>query len=116
LAIGCDAGCQVNAHNKSINKLIAVVNYGRISNELFLYLSDAANRAYVRQLVIETYFPTKAGAFVINKRNGEGYFHDLEAYIGILRRVTMSFRGKRSMYLAGGRVQQTLFQHFKVSY
>ena len=36
--------------------------------------------------------------------------------LGILRRVTMSFRGKRSMYLAGGRVQQMLFQRFKVSY
>jgi hypothetical protein len=36
--------------------------------------------------------------------------------VGILRRVTMSFRGKRSMYLAGGRVQQMLFQRFKVSY
>ncbi|MBB6131829.1 hypothetical protein, partial [Mucilaginibacter lappiensis] len=32
--------------------------------------------------------------------------------LGILRRVTMLFRGKRSMYLAGGRVQQMLFQHF----
>jgi hypothetical protein len=36
--------------------------------------------------------------------------------VGILRRVTMLFRGKRSMYLAGGRVQQMLFQRFKVSY
>lgn len=36
--------------------------------------------------------------------------------LGILRRVTMSFRGKRSMCLAGGRVQQMLFQRFKVSY
>jgi len=36
--------------------------------------------------------------------------------LGILRRVTMLFRGKRSMYLAGGRVQQMLFQRFKVSY
>jgi len=30
-------------------------------------------------------------------------------WLGIPRRVTMSFRGKRSMYLAGGRVQQMLF-------
>lgn len=36
--------------------------------------------------------------------------------VGILRKVIMSFRGKRSMCLAGGRVQQMLFQRFKVSY
>src|SRR3984957_10723641 len=56
-------GCQINAHIKSINKLISVVNYGRFSDELFLYLSGAANRAYVRRLLIETYFPSKAGEF-----------------------------------------------------
>ncbi|MFA6245526.1 MAG: HNH endonuclease [Mucilaginibacter sp.] len=74
-------GCQVNAHIKSINKLISVVNYGRFSDELFLFLSDAAKRAQVRRLLIETYFPSKAGEFVTHKRKGEGYFHDLEAYI-----------------------------------
>jgi len=60
-------GCQVNAHIKSINKLISVVNYGRFSDELFLYLSDADNRAYVKRLLIETYFPLKAGEFVEHK-------------------------------------------------
>jgi putative restriction endonuclease len=74
-------GCQVNAHIKSINKLISVVNYVRFSDELFLYLSDTANRAQVRRLLIETYFPSKAGEFVARKCDGEGYFHDLEAYI-----------------------------------
>jgi len=44
------------------------------------------------------------------------YIPGMDAWVGILRRVTMSFRGKRSMYLAGGRVQQMLFQRFKVSY
>jgi hypothetical protein len=46
------------------------------------------------------------------------YFLDAisDTRLGILRRVTMLFRGKRSMCLAGGRVQQMLFQRFKVSY
>ena len=74
-------GCQVNAHIKSINKLISVVNYGWFSNELFLYMSDPSNRTYVRQLLIETYFPAKSGEFAKRKNRGEGYFHDLEAYI-----------------------------------
>jgi putative restriction endonuclease len=74
-------GCQINAHIKSINKLISVVNYGSFSDELYAYLTDAANRAYVKQLLIETYFPQKAGPFVQQKERGEGYFHDLEAYI-----------------------------------
>jgi putative restriction endonuclease len=71
----------MNAHIKSINKLIAVVNYGSFSNNLFMYLSDKSNRAFVRQLLVETYFPNKAGDFAKHKQNNEGYFHDLEAYI-----------------------------------
>jgi len=74
-------GCQVNAHIKSINKLISVVNYGRFSDEIFMYLSDASHRAHMRQLLIETYFPSKAKNFATHKQNNEGYFHDLEAYI-----------------------------------
>jgi len=61
--------------------LISVVNYGRFCDELFFYLSDAANRAYVRRLLIETYFPVKVAEFTARKDRGEGYFHDLEAYI-----------------------------------
>jgi putative restriction endonuclease len=57
-------GCQVNAHIKSINKLISVVNYGRFCDESFLYLSDSASRIYVKALLIETYFPAKTGGFV----------------------------------------------------
>jgi putative restriction endonuclease len=66
---------------KSINKLAEVVNYGRFSNELFFYLSIAENRALVKQLLIQTYFPHKAGEFVVSKEKGMGYYHDLEAYI-----------------------------------
>ena len=50
----------------------------------------------------------KADAFRIG-RYGEEKIKRLEpSKLGILRRVTMLFRGKRSMYLAGGRVQQML--------
>jgi putative restriction endonuclease len=74
-------GCQVNAHIKRINKLISVVNYRRFSHELFLYLSDAANMAFVKILLIETYFPAKANEFVGRKAGGVGCFHDPEAYL-----------------------------------
>jgi putative restriction endonuclease len=74
-------GCQVNAYIKSINTLISVVNFGRFSDAMFLYLSNAANRAYVRNLLIETYFPRKAAEFAASKHNGEGYYHELEAYV-----------------------------------
>src|SRR3978361_118784 len=74
-------GCSINAHIKSINKLISVVNYGRFSDALFLYLSDAGNRAYVKQLLIKTYFPAKSAEFVERKSSGDGYFHELEAYL-----------------------------------
>ena len=98
-------GCQVNAHIKSINKLISVVNYGWFSNELFLYMSDPSNRTYVRQLLIETYFPAKSGEFAKRKNRGEGYFHDLEAYILNVpeaRKKVIKIETEEEVYLRSG--------------
>lgn len=98
-------GCQINAHIKSINTLINVVNYGRFSNELYLYLSDAANRAYVKQLLIATYFPNRTEQFRVQKNNGEGYFHELEAYILNVpeaRKKLVKVQTEEEVYVRGG--------------
>lgn len=74
-------GQQFNAYIGSINTLVAVVDHGRLAEDLFLYLSNKANREYVRQLLIKTYFPDKVKDFEGSKAAGSGYFHDLEAWI-----------------------------------
>jgi hypothetical protein len=97
-------GCQVNAHIKRINKLISVVNYRRFSHELFLYLSDAANMAFMKTLLIETYFPAKANEFVGRKAGGVGCCHDPEAYLLNVqeagKKQSRSKRRKKSMCVA----------------
>ncbi len=90
---------------KSINKLASVVSYGRFSDDLFLYLSDVLNRAYVRRLLIETYFPSKAGDFVASKDRGIGYYHELEAYIlnaPAARKKTIRVETEEEVYVRNG--------------
>lgn len=98
-------GCQVNAHIKSIHTLINVVAYGQFSDALYSYLSDAANRAFVRQLLIGTYFPAKAQVFAMQKQRGQGYYHELKAYIlntPEARKKVIRVETEEEVYVRGG--------------
>lgn len=48
---------QFNAHIKSFNKLITVVDYGYFSSDLFLLLKDKYCREFLRQIILNKYFP-----------------------------------------------------------
>ena len=74
-------GCQINAHIKSVNKLIEVLDFGYFSNELYVSLSDPKSRSVIKSLLIDTYFPETKLHFIQNKAKGEGYIHDLADFI-----------------------------------
>jgi putative restriction endonuclease len=98
-------GCQINAYISSINRLVSVVNYGSLSDELFIYLSDSANRTHLKRLLIETYFPAKVSAFYHNKAKGDGYFHDLEAWLLNLpeaKKKVVRVETEEEIYVRGG--------------
>lgn len=50
-------GCQLNAHIKSFDKLITVVDFGYFSSDLFDLLMINTSREYLKQTLLETYFP-----------------------------------------------------------
>lgn len=98
-------GCHVNAHISSINTLIKVADYGAFAPELFLYVSEPANRAYVKRLLIETYFPDRINAFYHDKELGKGYFHDLEAFllnVPEAKKKTIRVETEEEIYVRGG--------------
>ena len=74
-------GCQINAHIKSVNKLIEVLDFGYFSNELYALLSDPKSRSVIKSLLLDTYFPETKLHFIQSKTKGEGYIHDLADFI-----------------------------------
>lgn len=52
------AGCQFNAHIRSFNKLITVVDFGCFSNDLFLLLQEKNSREFLKQTILANYFPS----------------------------------------------------------
>lgn len=76
-----NAGCQINAHIKSVNTLQAVCAYGYFATELFLLLTDAQHRSILLQTLLDTYFPQQKAGFLQAKNKGEGYLHEQVNYI-----------------------------------
>lgn len=98
-------GCQVNAHISSINTLVRVVDYGCICEPLHFFLADPVNRAGLRRLLLETYFPEKASAFTLRKEQQEGFFHDLEAWVlnvPEVRKRTIKIETEEDIYVRSG--------------
>jgi putative restriction endonuclease len=73
--------CQINAHIKSVNTLIQVLEYGHFDPELFQLLAEPTARQSILLALLSTYFPETQQAYFNNKRSGRGYYHDLQDYV-----------------------------------
>jgi putative restriction endonuclease len=74
-------GCQINAHVKSVNRLIEVLDYGCFSEELYSLFIDPKSRKIIKTVLLDTYFPETKANFIQSKAKGEGYIHDLADFI-----------------------------------
>jgi putative restriction endonuclease len=74
-------GCQINAHIKSVNTLIQVLEYGHFDPELFQLLVEPTARQSILLALLSTYFPETQQMYFNNKRSGKGYYHDLQEYV-----------------------------------
>jgi putative restriction endonuclease len=74
-------GCQINAHIKSVNTLISVLDYGFFADDLFILLSDTFNRNRLLAALLDTYFPIHKAQYYQSKSTGQGYLTDLEHYV-----------------------------------
>lgn len=74
-------GCQINAHIKSVNTLIQVLEYGHFDPGLFQLLTQPTARQSLLVALLSTYFPETQQGYLNNKRSGKGYYHDLQGYI-----------------------------------
>lgn len=72
-------GCQINAHIKSVSVLAKVCQYGYLATDLWLLLNDSISRTYLKQVLLDTYFPTTKNNLLNAKQHGEGYLHDQAA-------------------------------------
>ncbi len=75
------SGCQINAHIKSVNTLAEVLDHGALRADLFALIRDPVNRTVLQTAVLDTYFPEYKSYFLAAKHSGEGYLHEVEAYI-----------------------------------
>jgi putative restriction endonuclease len=74
-------GCQINAHIKSVTRLVQVLDFGYFDERVFLLLMNAGTRGIIKTLLLDTFFQYTKTAFLSSKAKGEGYIHDLEAYL-----------------------------------
>lgn len=75
------SGCQINAHIKSVNTLIHVLEYGYFDTELFHLMAEPTTRQTLLLTLLSTYFPETQQSYFHNKLLGEGYYHDLQEYV-----------------------------------
>ena len=69
-------GCQINAHIKSVSVLAKVCEYGYLTTDLWLLLNEAVSRAYLRQVLLATYFAETQNNLINAKQHGQGYLND----------------------------------------
>ncbi|OAQ38861.1 hypothetical protein A5893_12525 [Pedobacter psychrophilus] len=59
-------GCQFNAHIKSFNTLITVVDYGYFSEDLYVLLKEKNSRNILKQILLKTYFSNHQNLSITN--------------------------------------------------
>ncbi|WP_257667289.1 HNH endonuclease [Parapedobacter tibetensis] len=74
-------GCTINAHIKSVNTLAEVLDHGELRVDLFALIQDSVSRTVLQTALLGTYFPDRKAYFLAAKHSGEGYLHEVEAYI-----------------------------------
>lgn len=66
-------GCQINAHLKSVSILANVCEYAYLASDLWLLLNDSISRAYLRLVLLDTYFAETKNNLSYAKQQGQGY-------------------------------------------
>ncbi|MNK60634.1 hypothetical protein D3C87_797730 [compost metagenome] len=66
-------GYQITKPIKALGKLAEVCAFGALAEELWLLLLDAQNREFLRQVLLDTYFPEQVVFFNAAKQVGEAY-------------------------------------------
>ena len=69
-------GCQINAHIKSVSILANICAYGCLAPDLWLLLNDTISRNFLRQFLLDTYFPETKSNLTYAKQQGQGYLND----------------------------------------
>lgn len=69
-------GCQINAHIKSVSVLAKVCKYVFVAQDLWLLLNDAVSRNFLRQVLLNCYFPVTQTHLANAKQQGQGYLND----------------------------------------
>lgn len=64
---------QINQPIKSLSKLAEACAFGALANELWLLLLDAQSREFLRQVLLDTYFPEQVVFFRAAKQVGKEY-------------------------------------------
>lgn len=49
-------GCQINAHIKSVNKLAELLDFGYLSEDFYLLLTDTVSHNIIKTVLLDTYF------------------------------------------------------------
>lgn len=70
------SGFQINAHIKSVSVLANICAYGYLAADLWLFLNDELSRNYLRQVLLDTYFPETKSNLTYAKQQGQGYLND----------------------------------------
>lgn len=74
-------GCTINAHIKSVNTLAQILDHGELNVDLFALVQDPVSCTVLKTALLDTYFPDRKAYFLAAKHSGEGYLHEVEAYI-----------------------------------
>lgn len=74
-------GCQINVHIKSVTRLAEALEHGYFADDFYILLTNSESRNIIKTVLLDTYFPLTKSQFIQSKAKGEGYIHDLEAYI-----------------------------------
>jgi putative restriction endonuclease len=73
--------CQINSHIKSVNTLINVLDHAAFAEDLFISLTEPVHRNRFLAAILDAYFPDVQSYYYESKREGKGYFHDLENFV-----------------------------------
>jgi len=74
-------GFSINAYIKSVNTLAEVLDHGELRADLFVLFLDSVSRTILQTALQDAYFPDRKAHFLAAKHSGEGYLHEVEAYI-----------------------------------
>ena len=98
-------GAIMHDYIRSVNTLVQVISHGQLHPDIFNYLTIPENRDYVRQQLLQIYFPDTAAHFNQSKYNHEGFYHDLQHLVlnePASRKKTIIVETEEEIYVRSG--------------